>query len=190
MNKKGNENFQALCAIIIVAAAVIVAWQVALPVYSKTITDQNKLSADLKASEKKLASVSKNATVLSTTEAQDLVNMLKIAIPEDKDMANLITEIEAIAKSQGMFIPSPSITDGADNTVSISFGISGSLTEIEKFMETVQSDLRFFNIKSISMSNSNDVINMSMSIEAYKRTSGAASAAEATEFIPAVNGGV
>jgi Tfp pilus assembly protein PilO len=113
--------------------------------------------------------------------------MLKIAIPEDKDMANLITEIEAIAKSQGMFIPSPSITDGADNTVSIAFGISGSLADIEKFMETIQSDLRFFNIKSISMSSSNDVINMSMSIEAYKRTSGASPEGAAA---PIVNGGV
>lgn len=188
MNKKGNENFQALCAVIVSIAAIIVAWQVALPTYSRNLTDQKKYTADLTASEKKLTSVSTNATKLSTTEAQNLVNELKIAIPEDKDMANLITEIEAIAASRGMFIPSPSITDGADDTVSISFGISGSLAEIQKFMETIQSDLRFFNIKSISMSNSTDVINMSMSIEAYKRSSGAAPSDTTTA--PLVNGGI
>jgi Tfp pilus assembly protein PilO len=188
MNKKGNESFQALCAIIIAIAAIIVAWQVALPAYSKNLTDQKKYSADLTASAKKLTSVSTNATKLSTPEAQSLINQLNIAIPEDKDMPNLITEIEAIAKSQGMFIPSPSITDGADDTVSISFGISGSLDELQKFMETIQGDLRFFNIKSISMSSSADVINMSMSIEAYKRTS-AVSASEAAAA-PIVNGGI
>ena len=173
MSKFNNEKFQAVCAILISIAAIIVCWEVALPSYAKNIADRDQYQADATAAQAKLTSVNTNATKLSASGADEIINQLKIAIPEDKDLPNLITELEAIAKNEGMFIPAPSITDGADNTVAISFGISGTLQEIESFMATIQSDLRFFNIKSISMSTSKDVINMSLTIEAYKRTTSA-----------------
>jgi len=171
MRKFSNENFQAICAILISIAALIVCWEVALPAYAKNISDRDKYQADFEAAKLKLTSVSTNANKLSASGASEVVDQLKIAIPTDKDLPNLITELEAIAKNEGMFIPAPSIADGADNTVTISFGISGTLEEIESFMTTIQKDLRFFNIKTINMSVAKDIINMSLSIEAYKRTS-------------------
>lgn len=174
MQKRNNEKFQAITAIFIIIAALVACWEFSLPAYNKSIADQAKYKADIAAADIKLISVKKNEKVFKDAQTEKTVNLLKIAIPEDKDLPNLITELEAIATSHGMFIPAPSIADGADNTVMISFGISGTLEELTSFMKTIQKDLRFFNIKSISMSATKDIVNMSLTIEAYKRTAGAA----------------
>ena len=173
MLKLNNERFQAICAIFIIIAALVVCWEYSLPAYNKSISDQTRYKADVAAADIKLASVKKNEKVFKDSKTQSTIDLLKIAIPEDKDLPNLITELEAIATNHGMFIPATSITDGSDNTVAISFGISGTLEELTAFMVTLQKDLRYFNIKSVSMSTSKDIINMSLSIEAYKRTAGA-----------------
>ncbi|MEI7792052.1 MAG: type 4a pilus biogenesis protein PilO [Candidatus Berkelbacteria bacterium] len=173
MPKFNNERFQAVCAVFIAIAAIVVCWQYALPSYNKNVSDQAKYKADVAAADIKLASVKKNEKVFNDSQTSATINLLNIAIPEDKDLPNLITELEAIATNHGMFIPAPSITDGTDNTVMISFGISGTLQELTDFMTTIQKDLRFFNIKSVSMSTSKDIVNMSLSIEAYKRASSA-----------------
>jgi Tfp pilus assembly protein PilO len=109
-----------------------------------------------------------------------------VAVPGDKDSPNLITELEAMALKYKIIIPAIQIADGSKaaasatsatesasaNAVSVSIAINGSFENLNAFVASIEKDIRFMNIKSLSItSNEEDPNKMSLTlqIEAYKR---------------------
>lgn len=208
--KKSNASFYGGVTLLIVLASFMYSWKFIIPSYKDSLTKVAQTEADITAATGRLESL--KATQRSLDQLGDLPKQLFVSIPEDKDSPNLITELEAMAAKYKIVIPSIQISDGTDsgagstasatastggvggttspNAVTISIAVSGSFEEVSGFANSIEKDIRFMNIKSLSISTGSDKdsdgktvdtgkMNMSLSIEAYKRSGVTATAATA-----------
>lgn len=197
MRQKTNNTFYGGITVLIVACSFVYSWKFLVPKYNSQKTEINTVDTELKAATNKLESIKTTRTTLETLKP--ITNQLFIAVPGDKDSPNLITELEAIALKYKIIIPSIQIADGAKaatgatgsapistNAVSISIAVNGSFADLNSFVGSLEKDIRFMNIKSLSMTSTDDPTKMSLTlqIEAYKRPAVAAtSAATATPSV-------
>lgn len=194
MKKKNNSGFYAGITVLIAVSSFLYTWKFIIPKFSENKAKSVALETDISSASKKLDSLKKAQTTL--TQLGDIPTQLSVSVPEDKDMPNLITELEAVAAKYKMVLPTISASDGSDasgatdtsasaasgNSVMISISVPGSFDDIKGFIADLEKDVRFMNIKSISISSSQDekgVSNMSVAlqIEAYKRGATVTSAA-------------
>ncbi len=181
MQKSNNTAFYGVLAIMITGACFMASYMWIIPQLKDNKSKSAIVSSDLGAAEAKLASVSKVSAKLTTLS--DTVNSMFIAIPKDNDTENIITLLEQLASSNKIYIPTFQIGEGGQasadpetsvstssgNVVSISFGVTGSLADISSFIAAIESDIKFFNVKSMVMSSSDSVISMTITLDAYKQ---------------------
>ena len=192
MKKKTNSALFAAITVIIVGASFFYTWKMIIPKYSEDRAKSASLDASIADANKKLDSLKKAQTTL--TQLGDIPTQLSVAVPESKDMPNLITELEAIATKNGMIFPTIAVADNSaatatpasgttpvaatstGNSITISIAAPGSFDKITSLISDLEKDIRFMNIKNVSISSSTDdkgvnTMNVSLQIEAYKRTS-------------------
>ena len=199
MRKKTNTAFFAGIALILVAGSFYYTWKMIIPKYTEDKTKSVSLDTSIAEANKKLDSLKKAQTTL--TQLGDIPTQLSVAVPEDKDMPNLITELEAVAAKSGMILPTIAVSDGSSatpaagttpvavaatgNAITISIATPGTFETINSLISDLEKDIRFMNIKSVSISSATDdkgavTMTVSLQIEAYKRGTPVAAAATAT----------
>lgn len=170
-------------AVILTAVIFLVSWKMILPSYADNKSKANVLKSEVDEAQNKIASIESAKVDLSGIT--DTINQLLVAIPEDKDEPNLISELEAIGTKNSIGIPSIEISSGASASatdtstslsagtpVTVSFSVIGSADKISALTESLEKSIKFMNIKTITMtSQEGGDISASYSIETYVRGS-------------------
>jgi len=184
--QKSNSGFYAAAAVILTLASLFYVWKFVLPEYQKTQGEIARVDNEISAGKIKLDSL--QSTKVGLDNLGELVDRLFLAVPEDKDAPNLITELEAIAAKSKMYLPSIQISDGAIssasadtavstttqtnsalNPISISLSVSGNFDQLNQFLTDLEKDIRFTNVKSLTLSSGNEAMSLSVQMEVYKR---------------------
>lgn len=193
MKKKSNSAFYAGITVLIVISSFLYTWKFIIPKFSENKSKSAQLDIDILSASKKLDSLKKAQTTL--TQLGDIPTQLSVAVPEDKDMPNLITELEAVAATYKIILPAISVSDSATattgatadpatsspNAVTISIAAPASFAGINGLIADLEKDIRFMNIKTVSITSTKDdmgtvITSVSLQVEAYKRGAGAATA--------------
>lgn len=192
--KKTSSAFYAGAAFLIALASFLYAWKFIIPNYSENKATLANLESEIGDANKKLESLKTAKNTLD--QLGELPDQLFVSIPEDKDMPNLITELEALAGKYKIVIPAIQVSDGgtqsssgntasaatgttanaaSPNAVSISFAVDGSFEELSGLISSLEKDIRFVNIKSASISAGEEgSLALSLELEAFKRNTGVA----------------
>lgn len=186
--QRNSSGFYAMAAVLLTAASFLYAWKFVVPDYQKNLAGIERTNKEINLAKVKLESLQKTKTSLN--QLGDIVDKLFLAVPADKDAPNLITELEAIAAKYETVIPSieandstglanPSVGSAAvspapsTNAVLISFSVQGSFENLNKMISTLESDIRFTNIKSLTfaVTPDNEETSLAIQMEVYKRGS-------------------
>lgn len=179
MRKRSNSLFYGAVAVLIIVCAFVYCWKSLVPKYYSQRSEIDMADEELKAATNKLESIKTTGTTLQSIAS--ITDQLFVAIPGDKDAPNLITELEAIATKHNLIIPAIQIEDRTStgntqtsnaNAVPISFSVNGTFEDLNAFVGTIEKDIRFMNINSITMASDEEnqgILSLSMQIEAYKR---------------------
>ncbi|MEK7096362.1 MAG: type 4a pilus biogenesis protein PilO [Patescibacteria group bacterium] len=185
--KKNNSTSSVAFAILIIGACFIFSWQMLVPQYKQNKEKLLQLNSEVNAARDKLDSL--KAASDSLTELGTLVDQMLVAVPKDADQPNLITELEAIGAKNQVVIPAVSVTDSEiDNSITIGFSINGSFAQISSVIASLEKDIRFMNMQSLSIADGgNGAMSLSVQIKAYKQTSGAGSTTGTQSLTESVN---
>jgi len=175
MNKEDKNLFLPIVALLIAVTAFFVSWKMLMPKIAENQAKIKAYDADIELAELKTQSLSDANKKIASISG--LINQLLIAIPEDINSPDLITEIETIAATNQVLLPSisppgsgeqssESSIDGSSTTISI----SGGFTNIYNFVSSLENSIRFLKITSLSIS-STEVDNLSATItfDVFKR---------------------
>ena len=184
--QRSNSSFYVISMIVIfVLASFFYSWKVIIPEYQKNKTELKKLDQEIVSANAKLESL--RVAKKDIDELGPIFDQLFVAMPKDKDEANVISEIEAIAFINNLVVPSIQIADSSSakgsanvSAITISFNVNGSFESIDKMTKALENDLKFMNIKSVSLSLSETGLSASYQIEAYKSGAVASLSADAT----------
>lgn len=191
--KKNNYSSFVVLVLLIVAASFYFSWQFILPNYKQNRLELAKTNMEIDSAKEKLDSLKTAQSSLNSLG--NMVDQMFVAVPKDADESNLITELEAIATKCQTYIPSiqigtnsssssdssaNSFTDtasaGSSNVIPISFSVNGSYENLNQFVTDVEKDVRFMDIKTLSLSVSDGKASLSMQINSFKRPSTSLSA--------------
>lgn len=193
---KSNTGFYAAVAVLLIGASFLYSWKFLVPSHQKKQSEIVKTEKEIEAAKAKLNSL--GTTKASLDELGPVVSKMFIAIPEDKDLPNLITEFEALAAKHETVIPGFQISDAsaatvapttgaapvsAGNSTLVSFTVNGNFEKLNQFVSSLEKDIRFINLKSLTFSTSEDgkTISLAVQLEVYHRGSNSA--------MPLVQGG-
>ncbi|MCL5410321.1 MAG: type 4a pilus biogenesis protein PilO [Patescibacteria group bacterium] len=186
--QKSNSGFYTAAAVMLTLASLFYTWKFILPSFQKTQGEIAQTNEEITAAKAKLDSL--QSTKTSLDQLGDLVNKLFIAVPEDKDSPNLITELEAMAAKSKLIIPSIQISDSGSTAAStttaattggtastsnsgaigVSFSITGDFAQLNQFLVALEKDIRFTNVKSLTLAEGKDGgLTCSIQVEVYKR---------------------
>lgn len=175
--QSNNRNFYLFLAIFITIACYIYSWKFLLPSYSTTLASLTSTNQSIDDANSRMDNIEKTKTFLTANKT--LVDKVALAVPPDKDTANLITEIGALSLRSAVYVPSIQIVDTATSSVTVSFVASGTYTALIGFVKSIETDLRYMNIKSMALSYAGGTATLSLQVETYKQT-----ATAATEVTP------
>lgn len=170
--QRSNSSFYVVSLIVIISvASFFVSWKMLIPKYHQNKTNLKTLEQEIGAASAKLESL--KVAKQDIDALGPIFDQMFVAIPKDKDEANIISEIEAMATVNQLAVPGIQITDGegddtAGKTVMIAFNVNGSFENITKLTNALENDLKFMNIKNLTLSSSADGLSASYQIEAYK----------------------
>jgi len=173
--KRSSNSYYIVLAMIAVIGCFYYSYTNLIPKYRNHKADFDLVQTEIKAIDDKITSLQNSKQTL--LDLGDIVDKMLIAVPNDKDSANLITEIEALAIKHKVYIPSiqisdPDSTDSTDqsNKIAVAFSASGSFSDTHQFIQSIEHDLRFMTIKNLTISASGNDVSLSVQIETYKRT--------------------
>lgn len=187
MKKANNSSFWGAMAFLITVASFVVAWKFIIPSYQENQQQSAQLDVDIKYAKAKLNSL--NTTKASLSKLGDTVNKILVSIPADKDAPNLISELEVIANTYSVTIPTIQISDaasptdaasglattGTNNKVGVAFTVNGSYDNLSQMISALENDIRFMNITSMSLGkvqtkdgSSSDDMTLTVQLSAYK----------------------
>ena len=179
--QRSNNGFYAVTLILVIAfASFFVSWKLLIPKYQKNQLRLKTLELEIVKANEKLESLR-----LAKKDIEDLgliYDQMYVAMPKDTDEPNVISELEALASVNSLSIPGIQINDSASlgspseaalpgaasNAVNISFSVIGTFENISKLTKSIEEDLKFMNIKNLTLSSSSAGIAASYQIEAYK----------------------
>lgn len=192
MNERNNNFTYGGLAVLICVACFAISWKFFIPKYTENNNALAVAKEDVSAANEKLQSLDRAKS--SINSLGDIVDKMFVAVPKDGDIPGLITELEAIASKNKTYIPSiqyqtgTSTTTGtttnttttSGNTVAVSFGVNGSFSDLSAFVRSLESNIKFFNIKSLVISSGKDsAMSFSVQLETYKIGSSASTATPA-----------
>jgi Tfp pilus assembly protein PilO len=163
---------------VLTAVVLITAWKVVAPSYSSEKSRKIELENEVALARQRLEWLDSSKAELAANK--ELLNQLFVAVPEDSDAPNLISELEAIAIKNSLVIPSIGIQDNSQesletglsisNTVTISLSVTGNFENINAFINSLEKSVKFMNIQSLTYSNSEESgTSISLEVEAYKQ---------------------
>ncbi|MFA7253406.1 MAG: type 4a pilus biogenesis protein PilO [Patescibacteria group bacterium] len=173
MMQKSNRNpLSVLTAILLIGICYIVSYIFLIPKYTSIRQDLAQKEAEVTAAAAKRDSLAKSKETLNGLGS--IVDQLFVSMPIDKDEPNLIAELEAIAAKNKTYIPSIQISDGKADInknllTTVSFSVNGSFSDLNQFISSLENNIKFFSIKSMSLTTAgSDVVSLSISMDAYR----------------------
>jgi Tfp pilus assembly protein PilO len=174
MRQSSNAVYSVTMILIIVIGSFLYSWKVIIPKYQKNKLELTKLEQEVVSANAKLDSL--RVAKQDIADLGLIFNQLFVAMPKDKDEPNTISEIEAMATLNKLTLPNIQISDtssadttgAASSTVKIAFSVTGTFENVQKLITALQKDLKFINIKSTTLSASDQGISASFQIEGYK----------------------
>jgi len=177
VNKKDlNLLLPAITAILAVASYFICS-DLLMPTIADNTSKITAYDQEIASANTKLDSIS--AADKSMTELSSVVNNLLIAVPDNVNAPDLITEIEAIASQSQVVLPSLSppsaaAAGGASGVASgksflTSLTVFGSFQNINTFINSLETSIRFSKINNLSLSASETGLSASITLEVYSR---------------------
>lgn len=193
--KKNSANHFAI-VLMIVAICFVYSWQVLVPRYQANNTELISVNAELSSARQKLTSLQTAQGSLS--ELGSYTDKVFVSAPGSVDAPNLLSELEAIATKYQTIIPAITISDSGSgstsqgavvatsstpNAVPISFTVDGDFQSLNGFIASLEHDIRFMNIKTLSLTSGKDKMSLAVQLEAYKRSSDSLSLGTASSSI-------
>lgn len=185
--KKSNAAATNLIAVIFTVIIVLVAWKLIIPSYVSNSAKLKSLDSEISAAQIKLDSLDTARSDMSSL--QKAYDSISVAVPDDSDEPNLITELEAIALGNGIVLPTisistsdasgssatidPSAVDTVSNTttavpISISISVNGTYDQLTAFITALEKSVKFMNIKSMNFANDpENGLSLSLQLESY-----------------------
>lgn len=187
MNKSNNGQIFSALLVLIIGGCFVFSWKFILPDYQKNEQTIAQTKEEIKSAKKKLDSL--KTTEKDLASLGEIVNQLLVATPSDKDIPNLITELEALAGNCDLLLPTIGISDGSSptaasgvplqssstsNAITISISVNGTYEQITKMIELIEKDLRYMNIQTLSITRdekdkATNKYSVAFSILTYKR---------------------
>ncbi len=179
--KKNNSSASIFLAIVLTIGAIIVSWKLIAPAYATNVKKLNVLDQEIMNASSKKESLDNTKSQLASIDAT--YNAMSVAVPDNTDEPNLITELEAIALKNGIVLPSISISSdvGSDSSdaitvgipISISLNVEGSFDTLNNFIGSLEKSVKFMNIQSLNYASagSGEKMALSIMIQAYSRPS-------------------
>lgn len=182
---KNNSSSQLnLLAVLLTVGMVIISWQIISPSYHANTQKINALDSEITNAQAKLDSLDEARKGLSSIDSA--YNIISVAVPDNTDEPNLITELEAIATKHNIVLPSISISAGssanseetviqAGSPITISISVSGKFDQLNDFITDLEKSVKFFNIKNMNYAYGEDgILSLSLSIQAHSRSTNTA----------------
>ncbi|MEI6498701.1 MAG: type 4a pilus biogenesis protein PilO [bacterium] len=177
--RRNNNNYHLLLALIVVSACFYYSQSKLVPKYREDKANLSLIQLELNAINNKKVSLQNSQT--SIDELGDIVNKMLIAVPQDKDAPNLVAELEAIAIKYQVQLPSIQILDSAtggadgmttesDNVIPVAITVNGTYSDIQQFIGAVEKDIRFMNIRNLTLSSIGNTVSLNLQLNAYKRS--------------------
>ncbi len=185
--KKSNAAATNLIAVIFTIIIVLVAWKLIIPSYVSNSAKLKSLDSEISAAQTKLDSLDTARSDMSSL--QKAYDSISVAVPNNNDEPNLITELEAIALSNGIVLPTISISasDAAGSgatadsavvdtvsgtttavSISISISVNGTYDQLTAFIAALEKSVKFMNIKSMNFADDPDNgLSLSLQLESY-----------------------
>ncbi len=171
--KKNNSSTLSLLAIILTIGAVIISWRLISPSYAANVKKLSDLDQEISNVSSKIESLDITKNDLSLIDST--LKSIMVAVPDNTDEPNLITELEAIALKNNIILPSISISKGqsadldiSGQTISIALNVTGTFGELNGFIEALEKSIKFMNIKSLNYTLADEgKMALSLNIEAY-----------------------
>lgn len=184
--KKDNTYAHITLALLIIFLCFYLSWVLLIPQYKADKSTLAQVKSDVDLAKEKLDSL--ELAKVSIDELGDLVDKTLIAVPADSDKPNLLAELEALAAKHQIVLPTIQVSDPAtgSNIVGVAFSVNGSFETISQLISSIEKDIRFMNIKSVSLSASAGAMSASFQIETYRRPENSLSAT-ATSSAASVN---
>ena len=186
MKSSSSLSSVALAIIFIIFTYILSSFYV-MPKYAQSKSEIKSVEKEISDARAKMDSLDASREQLKNIDST--VKSMFIAIPEDFDEANLISEIEAIAVKNQIVLPSIAISVSSPNQVAtptdptavaiptisgtpitISFNASGSFEQLSGLITALEKSIKFMNIKTLSYSTAEDgSLELSLQVEAYSR---------------------
>ncbi len=182
--KRSNISVYIAVSLIVIAANFYLSWKIFLPKYKTTKNEIAQSNVEIESARDKLDSL--KTAQASINDLGDVLDKMLTAMPEDVDMPNLISELEALSLKHNMIIPAIQIADSnstapsSANSVPITFSSSGDYNTLTQFLISLEKDIRYMNAKAITLSmGGEDKISMTLQLEAFKRANTSLSSSSA-----------
>jgi len=175
MRESNNNSLSIIVALFVAAGAFIWSWKFVLPEYQDTEQKINQTQISIENATQKGDKLTADKQALS--DLGDAVDKISVSVSKDKDMPNTVTELESIATKNKTYIPSIQVTDSAlvagsstsaNNQLSIAFTVNGGFSDLQSFIHDLETDIKFFNISSMTLANSGKQMSLSLQLTAFK----------------------
>lgn len=189
MQRTSNYSGIGLCCVLI-AICFFVSWKFILPKYEDSKGQAAALDNDINAANTKLLNLQDTKKSLDSNKS--VVDKVLVAVPEDKDLPNLMTELSQVAGNYQVQLSAIQVADSAStvtttststattsgitgsssNKVTVSFTASGSFDYLHAFMKALENNVKIMMIKNVALSTGDKGLTMSIQLEAYKQSKG------------------
>lgn len=175
MNKKDINLLLPAITVILAISAYFVSSNVLITPIKQNMAQISALDQDISKANEKLDSIA--AADKSMSELSDLVNNLLIAVPDNVNSPDLITEIETIANQNQVQLPSlspPTSIAVASGSASASgyvtnLSIIGSYQNISNFINSLETSIRYSRINNLSISSADEGLTASINFSVFSR---------------------
>ena len=187
MKKNDNSTVLNSVAVILTILVLVVTWKLILPNYVSNRAETLSLENQIINAQAKIDALDQTSSELSGMD--NVYKAITVAVSDDADEANLISELEAIALKNSIVLPAISISrvdpnttsvQTADSTVlavptsaspiTISINVNGSFEQLNGLVSALEKSVKFMNIKSLNYSaGEGSTLSLALQIEAYSR---------------------
>ncbi len=176
MNRRDLNLLLPIVTIVLAIAGYLVFSNLLMPSIGENLAKIDAANQDIASANAKLDSLSTASQ--SMTEFSDLVNNLFIAIPENVNSPDLITEIETIANQNQVALPSlsppigisaSSVSGSATTGLSTNLTVVGSFQNINNFINSLETSIRFSKINNLTISSSDSGLTAAINFNVYSR---------------------
>ncbi len=144
---------------LLIVAVIVAAYFILMPKYNNL----KDLGAQVKEKEQTLAS--KQKTWEDLKELEENYNRAKVKVkdipdvlPKEEEIPELLIQLEALAKENNMGLASINVIPGAETeealykSLNISIGVAGSYSNLKKYLDSVEKNMRIMDVTSIDFS--------------------------------------